>query len=231
MIVSHRHRFIFIKTRKTAGTSIEIALSKFCGAHDILSPISPADEKIRANLGYRGPTREYLSFSNYSLKQWFNFLRRGKRQLKYYNHMSAGEIKSLVGERIWSSYFKFSIDRDPFEKVISFYHWWVKYSDADMSLSEFVASSAVKRALNYKLYTIDGALAVDYLMRYEKLEEELEIVSEKLKLPEKLVLPKAKSDVRKDKRSAREVLSADQAKRIAEVFSTEIALQSQALKS
>ena len=45
MIVSHRHRFIFIKTRKTAGTSIEIALSAHCGPDDIMSPISKEDEK------------------------------------------------------------------------------------------------------------------------------------------------------------------------------------------
>jgi len=37
MIVSRRHRFIFIKTHKTAGTSIEISLSRYCGASDIVS--------------------------------------------------------------------------------------------------------------------------------------------------------------------------------------------------
>jgi hypothetical protein len=31
MIVSHRYRYIFIKTKKTTGTSIEIALSRHCG--------------------------------------------------------------------------------------------------------------------------------------------------------------------------------------------------------
>ncbi len=47
MIVSHKHKFIFIKTRKTAGTSVEIALSKICGKNDILTPISPKDEIYR----------------------------------------------------------------------------------------------------------------------------------------------------------------------------------------
>ena len=31
MIVSHEHKFIFLKTKKTAGTSIELALSELCG--------------------------------------------------------------------------------------------------------------------------------------------------------------------------------------------------------
>ena len=47
VIISHRHRFIFIKTGKTAGTSVEIALSKFCGPEDVITPISPEDEATR----------------------------------------------------------------------------------------------------------------------------------------------------------------------------------------
>ena len=43
MIISHKHRFIFIKTRKTAGTSIEIFLSQFCDKDDILTPIGEGE--------------------------------------------------------------------------------------------------------------------------------------------------------------------------------------------
>ena len=49
MIISHEHKFIFLKTRKTAGTSIELALSGLCGPDDIITPISPNDEPLRAN--------------------------------------------------------------------------------------------------------------------------------------------------------------------------------------
>jgi hypothetical protein len=44
MIISHRHRFIFIKTRKTAGTSIEVYLSRFCGEEDVVTPLNPPVE-------------------------------------------------------------------------------------------------------------------------------------------------------------------------------------------
>lgn len=43
MIVCHEHKFIFIKTRKTAGTSAEIALSQHCGTRDIITPMAPED--------------------------------------------------------------------------------------------------------------------------------------------------------------------------------------------
>ena len=55
MIASHQHRFIFLKTRKTAGTSVEIALSKVCGPDDIITEISPEDEELRQAAGGRPP--------------------------------------------------------------------------------------------------------------------------------------------------------------------------------
>ena len=48
MILSHKYKFIFLKTRKTAGTSLEIALSRFCEEGDINTRIPQEDEKIRA---------------------------------------------------------------------------------------------------------------------------------------------------------------------------------------
>jgi hypothetical protein len=39
MIVSHKYKFIFLKTKKTAGTSIEISLSRYCDEDDIITPL------------------------------------------------------------------------------------------------------------------------------------------------------------------------------------------------
>ena len=39
MILSHSHRFIFIKSAKTAGTSLESALSNDCDGKDLVAPI------------------------------------------------------------------------------------------------------------------------------------------------------------------------------------------------
>ena len=52
MIVSHHRKFIFIKPKKVAGTSLEIALSKHCDQNDILTPFGEEDENYRASLGY-----------------------------------------------------------------------------------------------------------------------------------------------------------------------------------
>ena len=55
MIVSHAHRFIFIKTQKTAGTAMEVALSAICGPDDIITPIQTWIEGERREHAGRGP--------------------------------------------------------------------------------------------------------------------------------------------------------------------------------
>ena len=47
MIISHKNKFIYIKARKVAGTSVEIALSALCGKDDIITPIYEKDEILR----------------------------------------------------------------------------------------------------------------------------------------------------------------------------------------
>lgn len=40
MLLSHKYKFIFIKTKKVGGTSVEIALSKYLGEMDVITPCS-----------------------------------------------------------------------------------------------------------------------------------------------------------------------------------------------
>ena len=51
MIISHKLKVIYIKLAKVAGSSFEIALSKYCGSDDILTPILP-EGKIWESMGY-----------------------------------------------------------------------------------------------------------------------------------------------------------------------------------
>ena len=208
MIISHDYKFIFIKTNKTAGTSIEIALSKFCGPNDIITPISPQDEEIRKSLGYRGPQNHIGD--NYS----------------FYNHISAQKIQQYIDRKIWNSYYKFCFERNPWDRLISLYYYWSFWSKSELTISEFLKSDIPLRIRRKgsDLYMVDNKVAVDKICFYEKLTEELEAICTQLGIREKLVLPKAKSEFRKDKRSYREILSSADRLRVAELFSKEIAL-------
>ena len=47
MILSHAHKFIYIKTYKTGSTSVEAALSGVCGPDDVLTEASEQLRDVR----------------------------------------------------------------------------------------------------------------------------------------------------------------------------------------
>ncbi len=206
MIISHRHKFIFIKTNKTAGTSIEIALSKFCGENDVITPIVPEDEALRRSLGYRGPQ----NYENENGEQ-------------FYNHISAKKIKQNIGSQIWNDYYKFCFERNPWDRLISLYYWRCQ-SEPRPSISEFLSTNnpmALKQK-GYELYTLNKQVVVDRVCRFENIIEELEMIRVRLGIPGQIALPRAKSKYRTDKRHYQDILSDVERAKIEELFSDEI---------
>ena len=67
-------------------------------------------------------------------------------------------------------------------------------------------------------------MLVDHICRFENLELEMQLLSERLNLKEQLQLTRAKGTSRADKRHYRATFSQNQADLIAAIFSKEIAL-------
>jgi hypothetical protein len=234
VILSHEYRYIFLKTNKTAGTSVEIALSKFCGPDDIITPVAAADEEIRRSLGYRGPQNHRpVPLSEYGPRDFARLALRGWKKARFYNHMSAREVVDLVGRDIWDSYYKFCFERNPFDRFVSLYYWhnrkrswWFAQRKRYGTMTEFLESGAprILKRWGIDLYSLDGRVAVDRVCLYENLDAELELITERLGLPEKLVLPRTKTAHRKDRRDPGDVLTPAEWERVAELFRDEIAL-------
>jgi hypothetical protein len=91
MIISHKHKFIFVKTKKTAGSTLEKLLFPYLGENDICTG-SPRDDTPRLN----------TSVTN--------------------GHMSWRQIQASIPEE-WNTYYKFTIERNPWDKVVSSYFW------------------------------------------------------------------------------------------------------------
>lgn len=194
MIISHKHKFIFIKTKKTAGTSIEILLSKYCGEDDIITPISDEDELIRKKLKHR-TAQNYL-------------IEKDGKTIELYNHMSAEEILNIIGKKIWEEYYTFCFERNPWEKAISFYYY-KSINVHKESFSQFIRSDLFEK-LSFgknRLYLIDNKIAVNKIYLYEELDNSLKDILAKLHIHDTIELPHAKTKFRKDKRSYRDILS------------------------
>ena len=65
-------------------------------------------------------------------------LLRKRTRDSYYNHISADEIRSIVGARVWKMYFKFCFERNPWDRVLSFYFWQTRRRVRRPTLLEFL---------------------------------------------------------------------------------------------
>jgi hypothetical protein len=219
MIISHKHRFIFVKTTKTAGTSVELALSRICGPDDVITPVAPADEAARREMGGRPAQNFLVPFGAYRGADWWHLI-AGNGRREYRNHTTAETIRRYVGHAVWTSYFKFSIERDPFDKAISRYYWSTQ--PPRPPLSEFLRTTRESHLSNWRIYAIDDRVAVDFVVRYERLAEDLSTVATRLGLPE-IALPRAKAGHRESRAHYSSLLDADARARIELVCAREIA--------
>ena len=197
MIISHKLKFIFIKTGKTGGTSIETYLSQFCGFEDVVTPFGKS-EPGHIPRNYNG----------------------------FYSHMPGFQISKKLPNAIWESYYKFTVERNPWDKAISHYFFLLNRFNQKMTFDEYLSSAGA--CLNYPKYTAKedpNKVIVNRVIQYEKLNEELEEAFTFLKIPFNGRLEiKAKSDYRSDRRSYRDFLNSEQSELISEIYSQEIRL-------
>jgi Sulfotransferase family len=222
MIICHRHRFIFLKTTKTASTSIEIALSRFCGADDVITRIFREDEGLRRELGYPGAQNTHvparLQRRDERLRAWW----RGKPQ-RFPNHATAAWIRRHVDAEVWRGYFKFCFERNPYDKAVSRYYWSTRDEAEPPALADFLASADPRLISNWHIYATSERIAVDFVGRYERLDEDLGQALRRIGLPVGPPLPRAKSRFRRDARPYREILDARARARIERICARELA--------
>ncbi|MEZ5856867.1 MAG: sulfotransferase family 2 domain-containing protein [Hyphomicrobiaceae bacterium] len=192
MILSHAHKFIYIKTYKTGSTSVEAALSSVCGPDDVLTEASEQLRGVRQKPAQNYRIDHPQKPSRPLLKR---LLGRPERHyhpsVGYYEHMPGWRIRTYVGEEIWRDYYKFTFERNPWDRQVSWYHYKTK-SLPDGQKPSFDAFNQDRRRAfveNWHLYTEDNTIAVDFVGRYEALEEDFAAVLAKLGLTGAVTLP------------------------------------------
>jgi hypothetical protein len=221
MIISHRHRYIFLHCRKTAGSSICVSLSRALGPDDLqLSALSETQaerlpltacvrNEARAEARETGSLSQRFSLSglkgrrrrDHALKKLV--LARYRRRLDepQPQHAHAATIAAHFPEE-WAAFRKFCVVRNPWTKTVSDYFWRIKNSADPPGFPAFVA--AIERGDpmgdivrlryhdNWPLYTIDDRIVADEVIRFETLVPDLTAALARLGIPFDGWLPRAK---------------------------------------
>ena len=89
-------------------------------------------------------------------------------------------------------------------------------------MDDFLDETSVRSLSNWGIYTINGHIAVDFIGRYENLNEDLARVVKILGLPSEMELPETKSQHRENREHYSKVLSAHARARIELVCAREM---------
>lgn len=106
VLVSHSHRFIFFKSRKTASTSVEAYFEPYCLPGDTAAVEQFRDEYI----GETGIIGCRLG-------------RTERAEATWEAHMRASKILRLLGPTRFFRYFRFTTVRNPFAKYLSAFRY------------------------------------------------------------------------------------------------------------
>ena len=210
MIISHKYKFIFIKPEKTAGSSLEIALSKYCDQNDIITTIG--EEYIRKKHGYLGPRNyysnniDYVNFSKilkHNTKSFIKTFKIIKKFIDYknepyfktfyknifYEHINASNIKANVSSKIWDNYFKFTIIRNPVDQFLSYYFHinnsleLIKQNPINYFI-DAKAASFFRRTKNK--YFINDNIIIDKFINFSQFKSDINFIGKKLMINDDL---------------------------------------------
>ena len=173
MIISHSRRFILVKSRKTASTSIERAMIPQLGPHDVITPIS-----IPPVAGRNYYSLWPVDYLTAKLEFFRDLVGRDSafHHRFYFDHMPLSRIRRRLPASQYNAYRKYAFDRNPWDFIVSYYHFRrrrgeVAQWDFDRFLHEYPIIP------NWDLYTAQNRVIADRVFRFEDLDSALQEIA------------------------------------------------------
>lgn len=176
MLISHRHRFIFVHVPKNAGISIGEALAPF-GDVPPRTPFRRALSKL--------PVPENPHKASFGL------------------HASARWAKMKLPAEVFDGYLKFAVIRNPYDRAVSLYHFLTQKEShhrhatvKDMTFHRFLEHVGEKhwRHDETQLRCVgdrSGRILLDRILRFETLDRDFAALAAELGLPGAPRLPRS----------------------------------------
>ncbi len=204
MIISHNKKFVFLRTTKTASSSLEVYLSQFCSKEDTITPLGSFalddEDEFKKRYGLPGAQNFILKKKSFGLKNFFylNFF----NNVNIHSHDTIKKVlKTEIGKKI-KNYFFFSLIRNPFDWIVSNF-WWYLYVNSTKidNLDEKELTKIFKDYLKKESYSffirqrniISNKDVKIKVFKYENFDENIKMIKEKLNFEnEKISIEKIK---------------------------------------
>jgi hypothetical protein len=197
-----------MKNYKCASSSVEAFFGQFC--------INPEYKEK-----YRFSDMGDQSISSHGILGTSLF-----RPGKWSPHLRANEILKNLGEEVFNSYFKFCVVRNPYDRMVSAYHFAGGSQNTDFKTFCKIYDKTNGPLDNSQRIWLNGngKLACDFYIRYENLIEDIKTVLDKLGITEYNMddLPNHKSNRRLPKLPYQSYYDDETREIVAEKFKREI---------
>lgn len=165
MIISHKHKFIFFAVPKTATHAIRAALRQHTGEGDWEQQVLFGKQSL--------PIPEIAKLQH--------------------GHISVTQIRPHLSDEIWQDYFKFAFVRNPFDRFVSVCFFLNRNNpqfavNALRRMKASIGSERFRQRLLVRpqvlqLMDENKQIALDYVGRYEDIQQSLDHVFDHLNLP------------------------------------------------
>ena len=173
MLISYKHKFIFIHIFKTAGTSISVRLA-------------PHSRLIDALIYGHWSTRKFFNALNILLNRKSTEFLTGFKP-----HATAMEAKQKLPPSIYDEFFKFAFVRNPWDLHVSLYHYLCK--NKKHPLSKTVRQKSFEEFIEWYIGTdpktqLDfvanpaGEIIVDFIGKFENLSKDYNYIQTRLEI-------------------------------------------------
>ena len=208
MIISRGRQFIFVHIPKTGGTSLALALEGRAMKDDLMLGDTPKALNRRRRL------------------------KAVEARGRLWKHSTLADIDGLVSRDEMAGMFCFTLVRNPWDRMVSYYHWLREQSfdhvavrkAKALAFGDFLADEEIAasiRAMPYGAYMVDatGRDRAALYIRLEHFDEDAAPLWAHLGF--RLSLPRENASARHG--DYRRYYTADESERLAELASTDIA--------
>jgi hypothetical protein len=195
MIISHRHHFIFTAVPKTGTHSVRQALRQHMGPDD--------HEQVRLFVEKKLPYPELARIGH--------------------GHIGLAELRPVLGEETFASYFKFAFVRNPFDRFVSYCAFATSKQgafarDPQAVMRHFLFTAPPTQHMVFRpqhsfLTDANGKLLTDELGRVEDMQKSYDAICARIGIPS-MALGRANSSRHADYRSYYDEQLIDGVKRI-----------------